>query len=443
MSVFFSNEGRWYIVKKGRVLIVVVALFSLFMFFVAPDGVYAANFESSMYGYHVKGVQDGKRLDQRYIFADEDISPASYRVEGKSSVSPFNGTTYVWRGMAYRNFYNSETDNFAMYSYAYLFEDGPVLDSSENYEYSFNLVQDTNTSSSVVMSNFGNIKVFYRYSIDTVDYSYICTVGDVSNRWGATRKISCVIPGSANTSQYEIFFDFEDSLYESSAQIPFVVSVKPSYSVTDLLPNLEPTPTPTPTNPNQGVEDKLDEVNETNKNIFEAILDLPNTIVNLLIDGLSSLFIPSDDFLQNWFTEMQESLEEQLGFLSYPTTWIITILQRFMTLEDTGSYVLSWGNINVPLFDVPIIQAGSFDLATLLENDTINTFHEIYFMVLNALTLLAFMGLCMNTYNRIFGGDQDNYTYLSVENSYDVDPSTGEILTQHTRERESRRVKNR
>lgn len=429
--------------KKGRVLIGIVALFSLFMYFVAPDGVYADTFESDMYGYHVKGVQDGNRLDDRFIFAEEDISPGSYLVEGDHTVSSFNGSRYVWQGMFYRNFYNSETDNFSMYSYSYLFENGPVLDTSENYEYSFNLVQNTSLRSSVVMSNFGNLKVFYRYSIGNLDYSYQCSVSDVSDIWGATRRINCVIPGSANTDIYEIFFDFEDSMYVTSAQIPFAISEKPSYSVTDLLPDLQPTPTPTPTNPNQGVEDKLDEVNETNKNIFEAILDLPNTIVNLILDGLSSLFIPSDDFLQNWFTEMQESLEEQLGFLSYPTTWIITILQRFMTLEDTGSYVISWGNINVPLFDLSIIQAGSFDFATLLENDTINTFHKIYFMVLNALTLLAFMGLCMNTYNRIFGGDQDNYTYLSVENSYDVDPSTGEVLTQHTRERESRRVKNR
>lgn len=240
-----------------RVFILGLAFGALLLYLFTSSDVYAANFESSMYGYHVKGVQDGKKLDQRVIFADEDISPVSYRIEGKSSVTPFNGSTYVWRGMAYRNFYNSETDNFAMYSYAYLFEDGPVLDSSENYEYSFNLVQNTSSSSDVVMPNFGNLKVFYRYSIDTVDYSYICTVGNASNRWSATRKISCVIPGTVNTSQYEIFFDFEDSLVESSPIVDFVVSEKPSYSVTDLLPNLEPTPTPTPPNPNQGVEDAI------------------------------------------------------------------------------------------------------------------------------------------------------------------------------------------
>lgn len=328
-----------------------LAFGALLLYFFTSSDVYAANFESSMYGYHVKGVQDGKKLDQRVIFVNEDISPVSYRIQGKSSVTPFNGSTYVWRGMSYRNFYNSETDNFAMYSYAYLFDNGPVLDSSENYEYSFNLVQNTSTSSSVVMPNFGNLKVFYRYSIDTVDYSYICTVGNASDRWSATRKISCVIPGTVNTSQYEIFFDFEDSLVESSSIVDFVVSEKPSYSVTDLLPNLEPTPTPTPPNPNQGVEDAIGKLEGT------IMDDTPPDTGSL---GNSAGWLPPGpvDSLINLPLTMLQNLSNALGTTCKPLTLTLPFVDEDIQLPCLVSVYNKMGELPIWLNTIGTIASG-------------------------------------------------------------------------------------
>lgn len=328
-----------------------LAFGALLLFFLNSNDVYAANFKSSMYGYHVNGVRDGKKLDQRYIFADEGISPSSYLVEGKSSVNPFNGTKDVWRGMAYRNFYNSETDNFSMYSYAYLFENGPVLDLSKNYEYSFNLVQDTNSSSSVVMPAFDNIKVFYRYSIDTVDYSYICTVGKASDRWSATRKISCVIPGTASTSKYEIFFDFKDSLVESSAQIPFVVSYKPTYSVTDLLPNLEPTPTPTPSNPNQGVEDAIG-------NLSGDIMDETPPDLDGLADSAGWLPPGPVDSLINLPLTMLQNLSNALGSTCEPVTLTLPFVHEDIQLPCLVSVYNKMGELPVWLNTIGTIASG-------------------------------------------------------------------------------------
>lgn len=154
------------------------------------------------------------------------------------------------------------------------------------------------------------------------------------------------------------------------------------------------------------------------KKIIDGITSLFQWLLDGIIEGLKLLFIPSDEYLKNWFDDMQKSIEEQLGFLSYPITWILNILNRFLTLNDTGHYLISWGAIKVPNFDFNIIESGSFDLSTLLENSTINSLHSLYITVVNALMLLGFMNLCMNTYNRIFGGDIDTYEYLTIDEGY-------------------------
>lgn len=190
----------------------------------------------------------------------------------------------------------------------------------------------------------------------------------------------------------------------------------------------------------------------TIKDIFNNIVSLPTKIIDGIssiisslldgiIDGLKTLFIPSDDFLNNWFTSVREGFEKQLGFLAYPITWILEILNRFLTLNDTGSYVISWSAIKVPNFDKNIIEAGSFDLATLLNNPTIKSFHDIYFVVIDSLFLLSFFNLCINAYNRCFGGDIDNYEYVSVDEGYTFDDKTGEVKSRWTKTRTTSRRK--
>lgn len=187
--------------------------------------------------------------------------------------------------------------------------------------------------------------------------------------------------------------------------------------------------------------DFIDKVNKKEESIFDIILSLPNKIINGISNILKSLFVPSNDFLNNWFTSIRDGFEKQLGFLAYPITWILEVLNRFLTLNDTGSYVISWSAIKVPNFDTNIIEAGSFDLATLLNNPTIKSFHDIYFIIIDSLFLLSFFNLCINAYNRCFGGDVDNYEYISVDEGYTFDDKTGEVKSRWTKTRTTSRRK--
>lgn len=159
------------------------------------------------------------------------------------------------------------------------------------------------------------------------------------------------------------------------------------------------------------------ENNETNKSILQKIIELPGNIINLLIEALKSLFIPEDDYFTNKFNEIRDLTNSKLGILGYPFTLVIDTLEFFLTIEDSGSYVIKWEDIYVPNFENSIIiPAGYYDLSSVLENKYIKIAHDLYLVFINALLILSFIKLCKNKYSSIFGGDYDNSFYLGVDN---------------------------
>lgn len=158
------------------------------------------------------------------------------------------------------------------------------------------------------------------------------------------------------------------------------------------------------------------------KNFFEKVTEAFNNMWTDFGKMMKQLFVPSESELSNWFNDVNTSLTEQFGFLSYPFTWVITFLQRFTELTDTGSYIISWSDIKVPNFDYVIISKGSFDLASLLNNSNIKTMHDIYLMCIDALVILSFFNYCSNVYNRIFGNNDIYETdILSASQNYTID----------------------
>lgn len=174
----------------------------------------------------------------------------------------------------------------------------------------------------------------------------------------------------------------------------------------------------------QETNEKLEQVNDTNKSIldtikgvFTAIIELPKKLVELLIEGLKSLFIPSDDFFSNKFDELTQNVEKKMGVLAYPLTITIETFQFLLTVEDTGSYIITWPDVVVPNFDFVIISSGSFELSIILENGWINMAHNLYMIFVSTYLLLSFFKFCNNKYSDMFGGDYDNTDYVIVEDS--------------------------
>lgn len=150
---------------------------------------------------------------------------------------------------------------------------------------------------------------------------------------------------------------------------------------------------------NKGIWDTLKEVvsylNPFSENFFVYKL------IDLLIDGLKSLFIPSDDFFSTYFEDLRDWFSDRLGFLWTPFDVIIEILENISSI-NFGEPVISCPDIYEPFTNTKIISAFSYNLNNLLENSTFKTVHDIYFVVVDAIIIFAMIHLTHKKIEEVF-----------------------------------------
>ena len=67
-----------------------------------------------------------------------------------------------------------------------------------------------------------------------------------------------------------------------------------------------------------------------------------------MIDGLKSLFIPSDDFFDTYFNDLRDWFSERLGFLWTPFDVLIEILEDISSINFSEP-IISCPDIYEPL----------------------------------------------------------------------------------------------
>ena len=165
----------------------------------------------------------------------------------------------------------------------------------------------------------------------------------------------------------------------------------------------------------------IKENNKTNKNIFEKIGELLSYInplsenffvyklIELLINALRGLFVPSEDFFTNWLEDLNTYFGEAFGILYYPFEMLIDFLNRISTIGETSTAIIS-----VPSFvlsfmgnSVTIFNNMSFDLNSILTNDTFKTMHDIYLIFTDIILWLGVVFLAGKCIRSVIGGMGD------------------------------------
>lgn len=178
----------------------------------------------------------------------------------------------------------------------------------------------------------------------------------------------------------------------------------------------------------QEEQNKLqEEQNKTSKGIWDTIKEVLSYInpfsenffvyklLELLKDLLMSLFVPSEEFLNNWINEMNTWLSDRLGALYYPIDIVVDFLTRIGNISDSGTAVIS-GN-GFEFMGAKVIPEFSYDLNSLLTNDTLKNIHSIYLTVVDVILYLYLVFLAKNTFTDIFGGQYESLD-SAVEHGY-------------------------
>lgn len=88
----------------------------------------------------------------------------------------------------------------------------------------------------------------------------------------------------------------------------------------------------------QQTNERLDELNDTNKGILETIKNIPSLIVNGFLDMLKSLFIPSEQDLQDIIDDSQK-ISENFGFIGQAFSFLIDVFTNIVDLSRSDGCV--------------------------------------------------------------------------------------------------------
>lgn len=156
----------------------------------------------------------------------------------------------------------------------------------------------------------------------------------------------------------------------------------------------------------------MKEQTETNKNIFEKLGDILSYInpfsenffvyklIELLVNAIKSLFIPSDGFFEDYFTELKDWFSDRLGFLFYPFELLIDILSKILNVNFSEP-VFNIPDINEPFTNSKLISSTTFNLNDLVSDGPFKVIHDIYLVCLDAFIVFELVNLFRRKYEEV------------------------------------------
>lgn len=180
---------------------------------------------------------------------------------------------------------------------------------------------------------------------------------------------------------------------------------------------------------------------ETSKGIWGTLKDLLSFInpfsenffvyklIDLLINALKSLFIPSSDFFNNWVSDLNSYFSYRFGLLYYPISLVIDFLTRVYNISNnlSNGFVISFPNLE--FMGTTLINGYSFDFNMFLSNEIFSNIYNVYLICVDVVLIFGLIVLCKNTFVDIFGGKfvedvvnistSDERSYKNYERSRD------------------------
>ncbi len=157
----------------------------------------------------------------------------------------------------------------------------------------------------------------------------------------------------------------------------------------------------------------IKENTDTNKNIFEKIGDILSflnpfsdnffgkKLVDLIINGLKSLFVPEEGFFDEYFNSIRDWFSDRLGFLFAPFDFIIELLNRISNINFSEP-IINIPDIKDPFTNTNLINKQAYNLNDLNSNEVFNNIHNIYLAGVDFIILIGLINLARKKIEEVF-----------------------------------------
>ena len=132
--------------------------------------------------------------------------------------------------------------------------------------------------------------------------------------------------------------------------------------------------------------------------LLGKLLDLLGGLITSLLNGLKSLFVPSEDFFSGSLADLKSLFDGKMGLITYPTSVVVNFFDRVTSL-DSAAPVFAWTDIR--FMDTTLISAGSYNLEDALTTPELQRLHQIYLDCVSAILIFGFLDLCYKKYRDV------------------------------------------
>lgn len=119
--------------------------------------------------------------------------------------------------------------------------------------------------------------------------------------------------------------------------------------------------------------------------------------------AIQSLFIPNFEDMEQEVEEMQQVFNGKIGFIGDTFELLENLVDKFLDIENSNG-IVNIPQINVPIFDRPIIQAQTWNLKEIFETGAIGTLYNIYKMFVSVILTLLMLNYFKREYDRVIRG---------------------------------------
>lgn len=151
------------------------------------------------------------------------------------------------------------------------------------------------------------------------------------------------------------------------------------------------------------------------ENTRKGIWDTLKSIPSLILDGIKSLFVPSDEELENARNDLSQTAQQHLGIIYEGGDFIISLIQMLVDYSpQTDGYIVKFPVLKAPYIDnigevqhQQLTGEATYNLSELVATSPFDRLYTAYKAIIWVIFLLALLYLAERKFVSIFGGDKE------------------------------------
>ncbi len=270
------------------------------------------------------------------------------------------------------------------------------LESSYTYHFKQRIIVSAdwgNLMNYLVDASDPQLLSFYRMGIvDEDNQLHEFEATGFSGSWGAAVDFDFKITGVSSIKSVIFYFNFRQELPSGKYILVWVYNTSVSVS----SPNDDVI-----ANDNKNHE----EIKGFWNNLFSKLGDWFKGLLDGILNGLKSLFIPKDGFMEQFFSDIDDFLQQHLGALYYPFSVMIDILQKILAFQPPDNPSITLPKLSFPVDGTTYTlwedTVYNFDI---LKDEPFKTIYSFYLMAVDCMFAFALVKLFKKKLDEVMTG---------------------------------------